>query len=323
MDPRLLLSALSSERAISGTELATRLGVTRAAIWKQIEILRELGIAIEAAAGAGYRLLWPIELLDAVAIRARMPRTQYDRLSELDIRWQIDSTNSELLRRAVDASLDRIVCLAETQSAGRGRRGRSWHSPLAGNLYCSVLRRFPHGMAGLSGLSLAVGVAVIRALADCGIDEVGLKWPNDVLARGKKLAGILVELGGEFLGPCHAVVGVGINLRLHAADDAIDQPWIDLATLSDVTPPSRNRLAAQLIARLLEALDDFAAHGFAAFVDAYAQNDLLAGKPIRLNTPQGSQDGIAIGVDERGALRVRESDAIRSYDSVEVSVRSI
>ena len=308
---------------ISGTELAKRLGVTRAAIWKQIENLRELGIAIEAAAGSGYRLVWPVELLEAATIRAGMPLAQYDRLSELDVRWQVDSTNSELMRRAADASLDRIVCLAETQSAGRGRRGRYWHSPLAGNLYCSVLRRFPNGMAGLSGLSLAVGVAVIRALIDCGIDEVGLKWPNDVLARGKKLAGILVELGGEFLGPCHAVIGVGINLRLHAADEAIDQPWIDLATLGDTTPPSRNRLAAQLIARLLEALDDFAAHGFAACVDAYAQHDLLAGKPIRLSTPQGSQDGIAIGVDERGALRVSESDAIRSYDSVEVSVRSI
>lgn len=323
MDTRLLLSALSSERAISGTELATRLGVTRAAIWKQMEILRGHGIAIEAAAGSGYRLIWPIELLDAATIRAGMPRAQRERLTELDVRWQVDSTNSELMRRAADTSLDRIVCLAETQSAGRGRRGRSWHSPLAGNLYCSMLRRFPHGMAGLSGLSLAVGVAVIRALADCAIDEVGLKWPNDVLARGKKLAGILVELGGEFLGPCHAVVGVGINLRLHAADDAIDQPWIDLAMLSDTTSPSRNRLAAHLIARLLEALDDFAAHGFAAFVEAYAQHDLLAGKPIRLSTPHGSHDGIAIGVDERGALRVSESGAIHSYDSVEVSVRAV
>jgi BirA family biotin operon repressor/biotin-[acetyl-CoA-carboxylase] ligase len=323
VDPRLLLSALSSERAISGTELAARFGVTRAAIWKQIESLRELGIGIEAAAGAGYRLVWPIELLDATIIRAGMPLAQRDRLSELDIRWQVDSTNSELMRRAADVALDRIVCLAETQSAGRGRRGRSWYSPLAGNVYCSVLRRFPHGMAGLSGLSLAVGVAVIRALADCGIDDIGLKWPNDVLAHGKKLGGILVELGGEFLGPCHAVIGVGINLRLHAADDAIEQPWTDLAILCDATPPSRNRLAAHLIARLLDALDDFAMHGFAAFVDTYAQHDLLVGKAIRLSTPQGSQDGIAMGVDARGALRMSESGEIRSYDSVEVSVRSI
>jgi BirA family biotin operon repressor/biotin-[acetyl-CoA-carboxylase] ligase len=322
MDSRLLLAELSNERAVSGTELAARLGVTRAAVWKQIEILRELGLVIDAAPGAGYRLTWPVELLDVATIRAAMSPALRTRLRELDIRWHIDSTNSELMRRAADTSADMIACLAETQSAGRGRRGRQWHSPLAGNLYCSLLRRFPQGMAGLSGLSLAVGVAVLRALADCGVAEFGLKWPNDVLARGCKLAGILVELGGEFLGPCHAVIGIGINLRLHADEGSIDQPWIDLATLSDAAPPSRNRLAACLIARLIEALDDFAADGFAAFVAEYARHDLLAGKSIRLSTPQGERDGIAIGVDERGALLVRQADQLRSYDSVEVSVRS-
>lgn len=322
MDARILLSELSSARAVSGTELAARLGVTRAAVWKQIETLRALGLAIEAMPGAGYRLRWPIELLDAGIIYANLSPAQRARLGELDIRWHIDSTNNELMRRAADASVDLIACLAETQSAGRGRRGRQWYSPLAGNVYCSLLRRFPQGMAGLSGLSLASGIAVVRALADCGVTGIGLKWPNDVLADGRKLAGILVELGGEFLGPCHAVIGIGINLRLHAADGVIDQPWIDLAHLTYGTAPSRNHLAARLIARLLEALDVFAEQGFAAFVDAYAQYDLLAGKSIHVSTPHGTQEGIAIGVDARGALRVRQAGEIHSYDSVEITVRT-
>lgn len=324
IDPRTLLATLSADTAVSGSALAARLGVTRAAVWKQIEALRALGAPIEAAAGCGYRLAFPLELLDAARIGAELDAATRARLRAIDVHWQIDSTNSELSRRAGDGEgaheLD--VCLAETQSAGRGRRGRAWQSPLGGNLYFSLLRRFEQGMGTLSGLSLAVGVAVIEALTDCGVPEVGLKWPNDVLAQGRKLAGILVELGGEFLGPCHAVIGIGINLRLPAPARArIDQPTIDLATLLGGELPSRNRLAGRLLVRLIAALDRFAAQGFGVFHADYAHHDLLAGRAIRVLAAGEEHGGVAAGIDARGALILRRGKALTHYDSAEVSVR--
>jgi BirA family transcriptional regulator, biotin operon repressor / biotin---[acetyl-CoA-carboxylase] ligase len=323
MNPRVLLDQLSAEAAVSGSALAARLGITRAAIWKQVEALRASGAPIEAAAGRGYRLSWPIEWLDNARMMAELEPALRLRIGDIAVHWQLDSTSSELMRRAAHAERDLLVCCAETQSAGRGRRGRDWRSPLGGNLYFSLLKRFDHGMGALTGLSLAVGTAVIAALADCGVEGVGLKWPNDVLARGRKLAGVLIELGGEFLGPCHAVIGIGINLRLPADVAAtIDQPAIDVAALTGGKPPSRNRLAGRLLSRLIETLDRFGAQGFAAFADEYARHDLLSGQPLRVHDANGTLDGTGAGVDERGALRVRHDGKLRSYDSAEVSVRA-
>ncbi|HEX6833148.1 MAG TPA: biotin--[acetyl-CoA-carboxylase] ligase [Rudaea sp.] len=321
MDARLL-AQLSADHAVSGSALAERLGVTRAAVWKQIEALRALGAPIEAAAGSGYRLGWPIELLDADAISAELDPALRARLGALSVHWQIDSTNTELLRRAAAGAADLEVCMAETQSAGRGRRGRAWVSPLGANLYFSQLKRFAQGMGALGGLSLAVGVALVEALTDVGVRGIALKWPNDVVADGRKLAGILIELGGEFLGPCYAVIGIGINLRLTPqALAAIDQPAIDVASLAQ-TPVGRNRLAGRLLARLVDTLDRFAEHGFEPFAAAYARHDGLRGRPVRVHAVHGVRDGIADGIDERGALRVRQDDGIALYGSAEVSVRA-
>jgi len=322
---RNLLAALSAERAVSGSELARSLGVTRAAVWKQIEQLREIGAPIDAAAGRGYRLGWPLELLDVARITTAL-EARVRACTGINVHWQIDSTNAELQRQAsARAGARRVqVCLAETQTAGRGRRGRTWQSPLGGNLYFSLLRRFEQGMGALAGLSLVAGIATVAALEDCGVREAGLKWPNDVLARGRKLAGILVELGGEFLGPCHAVIGIGINLRLpDTARARIDQPAIDLAALAHGgLLPSRNLLAARLIARLIEALDRFETQGFAAFREDYARRDLLNGKNVRVAAGGETHGGVAAGIDERGALRVRHGKKLVHYDSAEVSVRA-
>lgn len=323
IDPRLLLAALSDRHAVSGAKLATDLGVSRAAVWKQIEALRQLGAPIEAAAGSGYRLAWPFEPLDAQCIRALLAPRVRPRLSAIDVYWQIDSTSTELQRIAADGVSAARLCVAEMQSAGRGRRGRSWRSPLGGNLYFSLLWPFERGMGALSGLSLVVGVAVSEALADSGVADVGIKWPNDILARGCKLAGILVELGGEFLGPCHAVIGIGINLRLGEEDRAaIDQPAIDVATLVESEVLSRNLLAARLVIRLVDALDRFSEKGFVAFHDDFVRRDLLAGRAIRVVDGAGERDGVAAGVDERGALLVRRGSALTRVDSAEVSIRA-
>jgi len=323
IDPRQLLAALSDEHPVSGSELARRLGVSRTAIWKQIESLRELGAPIDAEAGSGYRLAWPFEPLDGRRISAAIDAPLRARLEAIDVHWQTDSTNAQLLRTAAAGDTAARVCLAESQTTGRGRRGRVWQSPLGGNLYFSMLWPFEQGMGALGGLSLVVGVAVIAALNDCGVADIGLKWPNDVIARDRKLAGILVELGGEFLGPCHAVIGIGINLRLSTASRAaIDQPAIDVASLAVDAPPSRNRLAARLVVRLIEALERFHREGFAPFRADYARSDLLHGRAIRILAAGESRDGVAAGIDERGALIVRRGKAMIHLDSAEVSIRA-
>lgn len=327
MQPAQLLAALADGETVSGAGLAARAGVTRAAIWKQIEVLRARGVPIEAPGTAGYRLPWPLQMLDVAQIRSAMPATLARSLGALEVHWELDSTSSELQRRAADAS-DFSIVLAETQTAGRGRRGREWLSPPGLNLYLSCLKRFDRGFAGLGGLSLAVGVIVLRALEQLGIFGAGLKWPNDVMVeRGRrsvgKLAGILVELGGEYQGPCAAVIGVGLNVRLTAAlREQAGQPACDLAALTDGTPPDRNRVAAAMITALVQGLRQFEHDGFAAFMADYARHDLLRDAALRLSGALGAFDGIGAGIDARGALKVRMPDgSLRLVDSADVTVR--
>ncbi|GAB3789353.1 biotin--[acetyl-CoA-carboxylase] ligase [Dyella agri] len=327
MQPADLLAELAAGSPLSGVELAARAGVTRAAVWKQIEALRARGVPIEAGGTRGYRLPWPLQLLDAARIRAALPAAAARQLGALEVHWELDSTSSELQRRG-SAAPDLSVVLAETQSAGRGRRGRQWLSPPGLNLYLSCLKRFDGGFATLSGLSLAIGVIVLRTLASLGIAGAGLKWPNDVLAAAPgqapgKLAGILVELSGEYQGPCAAVIGIGLNLRLtDALREQAGQPACDLATLAGGTAPDRNRVAAALIAALAEGLRQFEREGFVAFTDDYARHDLLRDQPLRLSGAGGERDGIGAGVDSRGALLLHLPDGeLQRIDSADVTVR--
>lgn len=319
LQSREVLRALASGEPVSGADLAERMGVTRAAVWKHVDALRMRGLPIDARAGRGYRLPWPIQLLDAGRIGEALAPA---RTGSLDVHWGLDSTSSELARHR-DTLADGAVVIAEGQHAGRGRRGRDWLSPPGLNIYLSCLKRFEQGFAGLSGLSLAVGVAVVTALEDLGVAGVGLKWPNDVMADGAKLAGILVELNGEYQGPCTAIVGVGLNVRLTEAMRAqIDQAAVDLATLCGGTPPPRNTVAARLIARLRESLDDFDVRGFAGCVDAFERLDLLRGKTLQLSGAQGNFTGIGAGVDSQGALHVQTDNGEVRVDSAEVTVRA-
>ena len=186
MQPAQLLALLAAGEPLPGAGLAAQAGVTRAAIWKQVEALRTRGVPIEARGAAGYRLPWPLQMLDATQIRAALPAPMLRSLGALEVHWELDSTSSELQRRGT-AARDFSIVLAETQTAGRGRRGREWLSPPGLNLYLSCLKRFEQGFAALSGLSLALGVIVLRALESLGIGGAGLKWPNDVLAIAKDI----------------------------------------------------------------------------------------------------------------------------------------
>jgi BirA family transcriptional regulator, biotin operon repressor / biotin---[acetyl-CoA-carboxylase] ligase len=321
MQPQDLLALLATGDALSGSRLATDAGLTRAAIWKQIEALRHRGVPIESAGSAGYRLPWPIQMLDEQRIREQLTESTAARIGALDVYWELDSTSSELQRRGASAP-DFSIVSAETQTAGRGRRGRSWLSPPGLNLYVSCLKRFDAGFASLSGLSLATGVIVLRALHALRIDGARLKWPNDVLTESGKLAGILVELSGEYQGPCAAVIGIGLNVRLTPSlREQAGQPVSDLAGLSDGVAPDRNRVAASLVGSLVDGLLQFEREGFAAFVDEYAQHDALRGVPLRVSGASGDLDGIGAGIDARGALQLQTAAGVRGIDSADVSVR--
>jgi len=307
---------------VSGDVLAQETGLTRAAMWKRIEALREAGVEIDAQAGRGYTLRHPIELLQADAIIDALPPFARAGLASLEIAWSLDSTNSELLRRETPAH-GVAALIAERQTGGRGRRGKTWASPLAAHLYLSLSRQFSGGLARLGGLSLVAGVATAEALHEAGYADVRLKWPNDLVVDGRKLGGLLVEGGGEHAGPVRAVIGLGLNVRMPAAMAAtLDQPWTDLAGLKGGLAPSRNAIAARLLSHLLPALDRFDAEGLAPFLATYARFDALTGREVVVHLAGESQIGIATGIADDGALRVRVEGQERIFHAGEVSVRA-
>jgi BirA family biotin operon repressor/biotin-[acetyl-CoA-carboxylase] ligase len=334
MDERALLERLMAG-PVSGDALARATGLTRAAVWKRVQALREAGVSIEAQPGRGYRLGQPLDLLDAASIRGMLAvgeRVPGERggLHALDVAWSIDSTNSELLRRGAGNAREgrATVLLAERQTGGRGRRGREWVSPLAAHLYLSLARGFEGGLARLGGLSLVAGIATAEALHVLGFTDVRLKWPNDVVVGApdglRKLGGLLVEGGGEHAGPVHAVIGLGLNVRMPAGLAAhIDQPWCDLSRLDGSgAVPDRNRIAATVLEHWLPALEAFDVHGLAPFMPRYAALDALAGQPVSLHGEGVSRSGIALGLAGDGALRVRLLTGEEcSVHSGEVSIR--
>lgn len=314
-----LLAELARHREISGAELARSLGITRAAVWKQIDHLRALGLQIEAQAGAGYRLQQALQLHDAPRIRRMMTFEAQGLLAQLEIVNETTSTSADLLARV--ASLRSGSCLiAEAQTAGRGQRGRRWQSPFASGFLGSVLWQFDQGLASLGGLSLAMGVAVAEALAEFGAG-VQLKWPNDIVLEGRKLGGILVDAGGEAHGSCYVVVGLGLNGRLPMAAHAeIDQPATDLATVLALDI-DRNQLAAALLTHLLQALREFACTGFAGFRERFIARDALSDRGVDVYLGSAYYQGIACGVDDNARLCVTIDGVRQCFDVGEVRVR--
>lgn len=305
----------------SGEEVAAALGVTRATIWNAVREAGELGIEVESVRGRGYRLDDPPVWLDAAAVAKLLgPRA---RRFHVEVVEHVDSTNSALLERAEAGGAPGTVLATELQSAGRGRRGRSWASGLGGALTFSLLWRFEQGAAALTGLSLVVGLAVARALASLGAADVRLKWPNDILHQGRKLGGILIEVRGDALGPTAAVIGIGLNVRVPAALEArIDQPVSD--TMRAGAGVDRNRLLAAVLQELAELLDAFARHGFAPLEPEYRRWHALQDAPVLVNLGDGKPvRGHARGTADDGALIVETSEGVRRFHGGEVSLRAV
>ncbi len=316
-----LLRLLADGHFHSGEDLGTALGIGRSAVWKLIRSLKELDLDVYAVSGRGYRLDQPLALLDRERIMESMPEKSRYWLKELEILPSVESTNRLLMERAVHGGPSGIVCIAEHQSQGRGRRGRSWVSPFGANIYLSVLWRFDMPPDSLASLSLGAAVAVARGLEVGGLEELGLKWPNDIHWGGRKLAGILLEMAGEPSGPCHVVVGVGLNVNMPATTGGtIDQPWVDLSSITG-RYQDRNPITGRVLGRLLQGFTEFEASGLDSFRADWDRLDLIRGHPISIDTGAGTVQGTAMGLDGGGALLVSVDGAIRHFHSGEVSVR--
>ena len=308
----------------SGTDMGRALGISRAAICKTIKSLTDAGLDIHRITGRGYRLAQPVQPLDRRAILRHLG-SEADRVRDrITLLEETNSTNAYLLERSASTSFHGSVCLAEAQAHGRGRRGRSWVATPYHNILLSMGWRFANGPGIVSGLSLAAGVALARALEEYGVRGIGLKWPNDVLWQEKKLAGLLVDVQGEASGPCLAVLGVGVNGFLNERDAArIDQPWTDLFSITGAAV-DRNRLAAIIIRELWGMFAVFAAKGLTAFRDEWQRRHLYHGRRVRLLAGEREIAGTVEGIDAHGALLLRNArGGTQAFHSGEISLRAV
>ena len=320
LDERLL-TALADGQFHSGQEIGALLGVSRSAIWKQMKTLESLGVEVYSIRGRGYRIPGGLELLCEEKIANGCSQSVVGDLQKIEVHRLLDSTNLQAMRELQAGASSGQLFLAEYQTAGKGRRGRTWVSPFGRNLYFSLIWSFAAGAAGLEGLSLVVGVALHRALCDLGLDQVGLKWPNDLLVDQKKLAGILLEMQGDASGECQVVIGVGVNVHMpDEAHDQIDQPWTDLSRLVGRSV-SRNQLMATILNHLVPALNLFAQEGFAPFKQDWHEAHAHQSQRVTLISGHQEISGICLGVDDHGAIVIEHADGKEAFYAGEVSLR--
>ena len=307
-----LLRILADGRFHSGEELGSLLGISRSAVAKRLKHLEESqGIELFAVRGKGYCLDGGLSLLDAGRLGAALPQCRV-RVEEC-----IDSTNSLAMRLCREAAGADLV-LAESQTAGRGRRGRQWISPFAQNLYCSRVLRIEQAQTQLEAPSLVVGLAVARALHRLGLEGAALKWPNDILVEGRKIGGILLELTGDPADVCHVIIGIGLNVNMLQGD--IDQAWTSLRSESG-RMFDRNDLCIALIQELDDLLLQHRQQGFAALRAEWERHHAWQGRPVRLTGGPEVVEGEVLGVADDGSLRLRVAGREQSFTGGELSLR--
>lgn len=314
-----LLRLLSDGQFHSGNVVAATLGVSRTAIWKQVKLLEAIGLEVFSVRGKGYRIPGGVDLIDGARLEKALHQQALSSIECLQLSVCSGSTNSD----AMDAfrhGYHRALCVTEQQTQGRGRRGRTWASPFAANLCFSLAWRFSVGVAALEGLSLVVGMAIRSALAELGLSNVTLKWPNDVLVELKKLAGVLIEVSGDTSIESQVVIGIGVNVAMPAKmASEIDQPWTDLRSQGLVC--TRTDLLIMLLKHLLPALSEFEKRGFAHFKQRWNDADAFKGQVVCVKTLSQSWEGVCQGVNDSGALLLKGASGLQALHGGELSVR--
>jgi BirA family biotin operon repressor/biotin-[acetyl-CoA-carboxylase] ligase len=322
--PQRVFQRLDDRDFQSGEALAVQLAVTRAAVWKAVEQLRELGVGLDASTNKGYRLAPGVSALSAERIAERLPHEVRARIEALLVEWTLESTNTKLLDSLPPTAGAASVVLAEHQTGGRGRRGRGWIAPPGGAICLSLAWQYADMPADLAALSLVVGLCTVGALRELGVGEVGLKWPNDLVTRNGKLGGILIEMRAEAGGPVHVVIGIGLNVLLddaaRAAVEAAGNTADDIRSHQS-TVPDRNRIVAALLARLVPALDGFPRHGLAPWLEEWHASDALYDREVRVENAGEISRGVARGIDAHGALLIENPAGVQRFISGEVTVR--
>lgn len=312
--PLTLISILADAEFHSGEQLGERLGMSRAAINKHIQTLRDWGVDVFTVPGKGYSLPEPIQLLDEEQIARQI---EHGRVTVLPV---IDSTNQYLLDRLSELQSG-DACVAEYQQAGRGRRGRKWFSPFGSNLYLSMYWRLEQGPVAAIGLSLVIGIVIAEVLQSLGADKVRVKWPNDLYLQDRKLSGILVELTGKTGDAAQIVSGAGINLMMRRVEsDVVNQGWISLQEAG--ISIDRNTLAACLIKELRAGFKLFENEGLAPYLTRWEKLDNFINRPVKLIIGDKEIFGISRGIDAQGALLLEQDGMVKPWIGGEISLRS-
>ncbi|EPN9529568.1 bifunctional biotin--[acetyl-CoA-carboxylase] ligase/biotin operon repressor BirA [Cronobacter malonaticus] len=312
--PLTLVSLLADGEFHSGEQLGEKLGMSRAAINKHIQTLRDWGIDVFTVPGKGYSLPGPIQLLDEAYIHSHIKN------GSVTVLPVIDSTNQYLLDRLSELDSG-DACIAEYQQAGRGRRGRKWFSPFGANLYLSMYWRLEQGPAAAIGLSLVIGIVMAEVLHELGADQVRVKWPNDLYLNDRKLAGILVELTGKTGDAAQIVIGAGINLAMRQVEsDIVNQGWINLQEAG--IKVDRNELAVRLIEKLRASLREFEQEGLTPFLARWEKLDNFIHRQVKLIIGDREIYGISRGIDNQGALLLEQNGVIKPWVGGEISLRS-
>ena len=322
-----LIRLLAEERYRSGEELGELLKISRAAVWKYIKKIELLGVKVETIKGKGYRLQNKLHLLDRHKIQSLLVPDAAIEIKEINVFASINSTNNYLMQKE---NIKGHVCLAEIQTAGRGRRGRTWVSPFAQNIYLSLGWCFESGISAVKGLSLAVGVSIINALAEHLEAEIKLKWPNDIVVYAKnqqgykKLAGVLIELRGDLSGFCELIIGVGINYDMRSGAKDIDQPWIDLQCLDEGKLPERNLLVASILNHLSELLANFEQRTFAFYRERWESLCIHQDQIVCVSQGDKLIEAKYRGLTDDGALiLMKETGEKLIFDGGEISIRKL
>ncbi|MGD8206426.1 bifunctional biotin--[acetyl-CoA-carboxylase] ligase/biotin operon repressor BirA [Pantoea sp. FN0305] len=311
--PLKLVSILADGEFHSGEQIGEKLGMSRAAINKHIQTLKEWGLDVFTVTGKGYCLPAPVQLLDEAEINRNLEQ------QGVTVIPVIDSTNQYLLERMASLKTG-DACVAEYQQAGRGRRGRQWFSPFGANLYLSMYWRLEQGPAAAMGLSLVIGIVIAEVLQRLGAEGVRVKWPNDLYLNDRKLAGILVEMIGKTGDAAQIVFGAGINLKMRTPDaTVVNQGWINLQEAGIAI--NRNELVSLLVNQLRHSLRDFEREGLAPFLSRWQRLDNFINRPVKLLIGDREVLGIARGIDQQGGLLLEQDGVTKSWVGGEISLR--
>lgn len=318
-----ILTCLVDGKFHSGTELGKHLGISRAAINKSVQGLIERGVDIHSVSGKGYRWDCPHVLLNQKKIMSEIGSMASEHKLSLTLVDEIESTSSYLLDSIDQPYVGAEICLTESQTGGRGRRGRNWLASPYQNIVFSISWQFEYGPSQTSGLSIAAGIAIVRVLSRLGYEGIKLKWPNDIIHEGRKLAGLLVDLRGESEGPTRVILGVGLNVRLNKnTADQLDQPWTDLESIGGIVV-DRNKIVAEIVRELVSMFSEFGRFGLAPYHKEWSKWHAYEKMPVRLIQLDGEINGTVCGIDGTGALKLDTGTEIITVHSGEVSLRAI